>query len=150
MFGRDGGGDGDRDHAEIEAVLRGFFDAFTSGPGSAARLASLRELFVTGAVIVRTCGVEPTVQTVDEFIAPRAALLSGGALTGFSEWPVSGRLDVFGDIAQWFGSYAKKGVQDGVPFEARGMKSVQFVRTAMGWRINAVAWDDERDGVRLS
>ena len=139
----------DRDRAEIEAVLRGFFEAFTSGADSAARLGRLRELLLADAVIVRTCGGEPTVYGVEAFIAPRAALLAGGTLTDFSEWPVSGRLDLFGDIAQWFGSYAKTGIQDGVPFDARGMKSVQFVRTAAGWQISAVAWDDERDGVSL-
>ena len=26
------------------------------------------------------------------------------------------------------------------------MKTLQFVRTSDGWRISAVAWDDERDG----
>ena len=29
------------------------------------------------------------------------------------------------------------------------MKTLQFVRTPAGWRISAVAWDDERDGLRL-
>ena len=34
---------------------------------------------------------------------------------------------------------------DGEPFTGRGAKSVQLVRTSDGWRISAVAWDDERD-----
>jgi hypothetical protein len=29
------------------------------------------------------------------------------------------------------------------------MKTIQLIRTADGWRIGAIAWDDERDGVRL-
>jgi hypothetical protein len=29
------------------------------------------------------------------------------------------------------------------------MKTIQFVRTADGWRISAAAWDDERDGLSL-
>lgn len=137
------------DRAEIDGVVRGFFDAFTSGPDSAARLAVLRTLCLDEAVIIRTCGGEPTVYGVDGFIAPRAALLSGGELTEFTEWPLSGRIELFGDIAHWFGAYAKQGVHSGVPFAARGMKSLQFVRTAAGWRISAAAWDDERDGVTL-
>lgn len=137
------------DHADIEAVVRAFFAAFTSGPDSAARLATLSSLFLPDAVIVRTCGGEPTVYDVESFIAPRAALLSGGALRDFAEWPVSGRTEIFGDVGHWFGSYAKRGVQDGTPFDGRGMKSLQFVRTSAGWRISAAAWDDERAGVRL-
>ena len=56
---------------------------------------------------------------------------------------------MFGDIAQHFGGYAKSGIQDGTPFTGRGMKTMQFVRTSAGWRITAVAWDDERDGLTV-
>ena len=86
---------------------------------------------------------------VESFIAPRQALLSGGSLVDFQEWELSGRTEVFGDIAQRFCSYAKAGVQDGIPFTARGMKTLQFVRTSAGWRISAAAWDDEREGLAI-
>lgn len=143
------GPDTTTDQAEIEDMVRVFFAAFTSGPDSAARLDTLRSMFLPQAVIIRTCGMEPAVYGVEEFIAPREALLSGGTLVGFSEWPLSGRIDLFGDVAHWFGSYAKEGVQDGAPFTGRGTKSVQFVRTSEGWRISAAAWDDERDGLTI-
>ena len=84
---------------------------------------------------------------VEEFIAPREALLTGGSLTDFREWPAAGRVEVFGDIAHWFGSYEKDGLLHGEPCPGAGMKSIQLVRTADGWRISAVAWDDERDGL---
>ncbi|MGO4603914.1 DUF4440 domain-containing protein [Terrabacter sp. 2YAF2] len=137
------------DEAMIRSVVDAFFGAFVSGPGCAARMTELRELFVPRAVVVRTCGLEPSVMTVEEFIAPREALLTGESLTDFREWLVAGRTEVFGDIAHWFGSYAKAGLQDGVPFTGRGMKSIQLIRTAEGWRISAAAWDDERDGLTL-
>jgi hypothetical protein len=54
---------------------------------------------------------------------------------------------VFGDIAAHFCTYAKAGTLDGNPFVGRGTKSLQLVRTRSGWKISAVAWDDERDGV---
>ena len=63
--------------------------------------------------------------------------------------PVAGRVEVFGDIAHWFGGYAKAGTQEGEPFTGRGMKTIQLVRTADGWRISAAAWDDEREGLTL-
>lgn len=134
------------DVEQIENIVHAFFAAFTSGADSATRLDRLKSLFLPGAVITRTCGMEPAVYDVEGFIAPRAALLSGGTLTEFREWPESGRVDLFGDIAHWFGSYAKSGVQDGTPFTGRGMKSLQFIRTSDGWRISAAAWDDEREG----
>jgi len=137
------------DRAEIARIMSAFFDAFTSGPDVAARLDALRGLCLPEAVIIKTCGGEPTTYDVDGFIAPRRALLTKGALVGFREWELAGRTEVFGDIAQHYCSYAKQGVQDGVEFSARGMKTVQLVRTTLGWRISAVAWDDERDGLTL-
>jgi len=137
------------DREAIAGIVRTFFAAFASGPDSAPRLDELREVFLSEAVIVRTCGGEPAVYGVDSFIAPRQALLSGDTLVDFSEWKLRGPTEIFGDIAQHFCSYAKAGVQDGAPFTARGMKTLQFVRTTAGWRISAAAWDDERDGVEI-
>jgi hypothetical protein len=137
------------DRAEIAGIVRTFFAAFAAGQGSAARLDALRAAFMSEAVIVRTCGSEPAIYGVDSFIAPRQALLSGGSLADFSEWELSGHTEIFGDIAHHFCSYAKAGVQDGTAFSGRGMKTMQFIRTGAGWRISAIAWDDERDGVAI-
>lgn len=141
--------DPDADRAEIAGVVATFFAAFTSEPDAPRRLDALRALFVPGAVIVRTCGMEPAFYDIDGFIEPRAALLSGGTLTDFREWELHGRTDVFGDIAQHLCTYAKAWVQDGAPVSGRGMKTLQFVRTAAGWRISAAAWDDEREGLSI-
>ncbi|MEU8263298.1 nuclear transport factor 2 family protein [Micromonospora sp. NPDC048999] len=135
------------DRAAIAGIVRTFFGAFTSGANSSARLDALRQVFLPEAVIIGTCGGEPAVYGVESFIAPRKALLSNGTLVGFHEWELSGHTEVFGDIAQHFCSYAKEGVRDGKPFTARGMKTLQLVRTSAGWRISAVAWDDERDNL---
>lgn len=137
------------DRATIEGMVDAFFGAFVSGPGCAERMELLRGLLLPQAVIVRTCGTEPAIMGVEEFIAPREALLTDGTLTHFREWPVAGRVEVFGDIAHWWGSYAKAGTQAGEPFTGRGMKTIQLVRTADGWRISAAAWEDERDGLTL-
>ena len=136
----------DLDRSAIAELVRTFFAAFTSGPDSGARLDALREILLPEAVIVRTCG-DPVPYDVAGFIAPRRQLLSGGALVDFREWELSGSTLLFGDVAAHFCSYAKSGTLDGAPFTGRGMKALQFVRTRDGWRISAVAWDDERDGV---
>lgn len=137
------------DHAELERLVDIFLDAFTSGPQCHERIAALRAVLLPQAVIVRTCGLEPVAYTVEEFLAPREQMLTDGTLTDFHEWALHGRIDVFGDVAHWFGAYAKDGARLGARAAGRGMKSVQFVRTGSGWRISAVAWDDERDGLQL-
>ena len=137
------------DETAIDDVVRVFFDAFTSGPDLASRMDALRAVLLPEAVIVRTCGAEPVRYDVESFIAPRQRILSDGTLTQFREWEVAGHTEIFGDIAHRFCSYAKSGVQAGTPFTGRGMKTLQFVRTAAGWRISAAAWDDEREGLAL-
>jgi hypothetical protein len=137
------------DRAAIAGVVKTFFDAFTSGPDVDARLDALRAAFLPEAVVVRTCGGVPVVYDVDGFLRPRRALLTGGALVDFSEWELQGRTEVFGDVAQHFCSYEKRGVQDGRPFTGRGMKTMQLVRMPAGWRISAAAWDDEREGLAV-
>ena len=130
------------DLAAVDRLTAAFFAAFTSGASTA--LDEMPELFLPQALIVRTCGGEPTCYTVAEFIEPRRRLLNDGSLLGFSEWETDGHTEFYGDIAHRFGGYAKSGVQNGIAFEGKGMKSIQFVRTGEGWRISAVAWDDER------
>lgn len=137
------------DEEQVARLLERFFAAFTSGPDLVVRLEGLRELFLPSAIVVRTCGGEPTVYDVEGFLAPRKALLTAGAVREFREWQLEGRTDVFGDVAQHVCCYAKSWVEDGVAAEGRGVKSVQLVRTGQGWRISALAWDDERPGLSL-
>jgi hypothetical protein len=132
------------DRVVLADLIETFFAAFTSGPGCADRLDGLAALFLPQAVIVKTGGGELTAYSVDSFIAPRRELLLCGALTAFREWPTTGTTDICGDIAQHFCGYAKQGVQNGIPFTGRGHKMLQFVRTGTGWRLSAVAWEDER------
>jgi hypothetical protein len=133
----------DSDTAEIASVVQRFFGGFVSGPDAASRVAGLREVLLPEALVVRTCG-RPETYDVDGFLAPRLALLTSGEVEDFREWPEESRTEVYGDVAQVWCTYAKSWVQDGEPHEGRGAKSIQLVRTDAGWRISAVAWDDER------
>ncbi|MGZ9935694.1 DUF4440 domain-containing protein [Streptomyces sp. NC-S4] len=130
--------------AEIDVVTAEFFGAFDNRGGKAADLDRIRRLVLPGGVITMT-GPQFTVWTVDEFVEPRRLLLaSGGRLAEFSEWETSERTQIAGDIASRFGGYRKSGILDGEPFEGAGTKTIQFVRTADGWRIAAFAWYDHQ------
>jgi hypothetical protein len=135
------------DRAEIDAVVATFFAAFTSGPDLDARLDALRGVFLPQALVVRTCGSEALPYDVEAFLAPRRALLLGGAVQEFREWEVAGRTELYGDIAQRWCSYAKAWLEDGARRTGSGVKTIQLVRTTSGWRISAVAWDDAREGL---
>lgn len=137
----------DRDLEEIRELVRCFFAAFTSGADVDRGLDALRAALLPEAIVVSTGGQGATLYDVESFIAPRRALLTDGSLVDFSEHASGGRIEMFGDIAHWFGRYTKAGLLHGATYSGAGMKSIQFVRTADGWRISAAAWDDERDGL---
>jgi len=127
---------------EIDRVTSEFFGAFDNRGGKAADVARIRRLVLPGGVIVKT-GPEFTVYTVDEFIEPRHKLLTDGRLVEFSEWEVSERTEIAGEIASRFSEYSKSGTLDGEPYEGGGTKSIQFVRTSEGWQIASVTWYDQ-------
>ncbi|MEI7054765.1 DUF4440 domain-containing protein [Nocardioides sp. CCNWLW239] len=132
------------DEAAVEALVHAFFSAFTTGPDTAARLDDLRRIMIPGATVVRTCGLPVEVYDVESFIAPRLALLTSGEIEEFEEWPEPGRIDVFGDIAHWWGAYGKRWLAGGEVHTGRGMKTMSFVRTDDGWRISSAAWDERQ------
>jgi hypothetical protein len=126
---------------EIDALTAEFFGAFDNRGGRTADVDRIRRLMLPGGVIVNT-RPELAVYSVEGFIEPRRQLLADGRLTEFSEWETSEQTEIVGDLASRTGGYSKSGTMNGEPFEAGGTKNIQFVRTAEGWRISAVAWFD--------
>jgi hypothetical protein len=131
------------DAEAIDGITRRFFAAFANAGGHAANIDDLYRVLIPEAVIVSNSGVTPVVYNVESFVEPRRTLLANGSLVDFREWETSGRTDIFGNIAQRAGTYAKSWTTGGSSFEQTGAKTLQFVRTPDGWRISAFAWDDD-------
>jgi hypothetical protein len=127
------------DERQIDALVAAFFALFSNRGGAVPNLRAIFDLCIPQAVISKT----PEVDSLETFIAPREVLLTGGTLVDFEEFEVSHRTGIFGTVAQRASVYIKRGVMKGVPFETRGSKVFQFIKTAHGWRISAVAWTDE-------
>ena len=68
----------------------------------------------------------------------------------FYEVEIARRIDLFGNIAHvWTAYEARTALDDAAP-ERRGINSIQLFRDPeRGWRIMAMLWDNEREGVRL-
>lgn len=135
---------------ELERLMTAFFRAVSFEPGETPAYGSIGALFIEAGLLVRG-GPTQEVWSVRGFTESREAALRAGRQERFLETERSAATQVFGNVAQRFSAYAKSGVLDGAPFEARGMISTQFIRTPDGWRISAMAWDDERptQGVNL-
>ncbi|HWT14030.1 MAG TPA: hypothetical protein VN231_14850 [Allosphingosinicella sp.] len=72
------------------------------------------------------------------------------AANDFHEIEIARRIDLFGNIAHVWSAYeARAALGDAEP-ERRGINSIQLFRDPeRGWRIVAMIWDNEREGVEL-
>jgi hypothetical protein len=134
---------------ELDSLSTRFFRAVSFEPGDKPAYDDIHSLFITAGLLIKNTASTPEISTIAGFIAPRQALVDSGALTRFKEWELSEITQVFGNIAHRYSAYGKAGTQDGKAFEARGVISTQFIKTPQGWKMSAMAWDDERPGLSL-
>lgn len=127
----------------LDALTCRFFNAFSRNEQGELDLDVIYDLFIPQGLVVKNVGPEPEIYTLEQFVEPRKELLENGGLTQFQEAELSERTEIFGRIAQRFCRYRKSGLLNGVPFEAEGMKTIQFIQTSDGWKMSALAWDDE-------
>jgi len=68
----------------------------------------------------------------------------------FFEVEIARRIDLFGNIAHVWSAYEARNRLDDAEPERRGINSIQLFRDPeRGWRIMAMIWDNEREGVAL-
>ncbi len=68
----------------------------------------------------------------------------------FYEIEIARRIDLFGNIAHVWSAYEARTAPGDAKPERRGINSIQLFRDPdQGWRIIAMIWDNERDGLDL-
>jgi hypothetical protein len=140
---------GDPTKPVLDELTKQFFQLFNNKNGTVPAIENIYRLCIPQAVIIKNTGTSPELYNLEQFIAPRKRILTDGTLAEFSEEEIAERTEVFGNIAQRFCSYKKSGVLSGEFFEAKGMKTIQFIKTTDGWKISALAWDDVREGLAV-
>jgi len=126
----------------IDALTAAFFSLFTNTNGAIPQVDQIKDLFIPNGMIISNPDGQPQVYTLETFIAPREQILTDGTLTDFCEREVSHQTELFGNIAHLFSLYEKSGSLNGVYFEAKGMKTLQFVKVNAIWKMASVAWSD--------
>src|ERR1700691_1561344 len=139
----------DRDKHCIDALTTEFLGLFSPTPGATVSLQRIHDLFIPQGIIVRTCGPNTEVFSISEFITPRELWLNDGTLMDLCEREEWETTEIFGNVAQRFLAYRKTGVLHGERFDTRGMNTIQFVRKDGDWKMSALAWDDERNGLDI-
>lgn len=127
----------------IDDLTHRFFNAFTTHESGELNISIIYDLFIPEGLIVKNVGPEPEIYNLKQFVEPRRVLLTSGQLVNFSEEEISEHTQIFGNIAQRFSRYRKSGTLAGTFFETEGMKTIQFIQTGHGWKMSALAWDDE-------
>jgi hypothetical protein len=72
------------------------------------------------------------------------------AANDFHEVEIGRRIDLFGNVAHVWSAYEARRSPGNAAPERRGINSIQLFRDAEhGWRIVAMIWDNEREGVEI-
>jgi len=135
--------------AELDHLTAEFFRAVSFEAGEAPPYDNIHALFIESGLLIKNSAATPEISGLRDFIEPRRAMVRRGELTRFREAELWATTEIFGRVAHRFSAYVKSGTAQGVAFEARGMITTQFVHTPAGWKMSAMAWDDERPGLSL-
>ncbi len=131
------------DKKEIDQVITHFFSVFNNKVSSAQDWDMLYRICIPRTMIIKKSGTDENVYGLDDFIAPRRIILTDGTLTGFEEQETSEETFITGNLAQRYTRYRKSGYLNGAYFTAEGTKLFQLIRTAAGWKISSVLWEDD-------
>ncbi len=133
------------DGDSIDSTVKAVYDVI-SGPVGPRDWNRFRALFADGALLVpvRTTpeGSKAILLSVEDFVKRSTAASEKSA---FYESEVSQRVETFGNIAHVFSTYESRRAPGDKPF-ARGINSMQLVRTGNTWKFLTILWDTEREG----
>ena len=143
--------DEEKDRAEIGAAVDEMY-AMISGPKGPRDWSRQANCFHPDARQIRTSidadgRAAMTMMGLDDYARNTTPFF---AENDFYEIELGRRIDLFGNVAHVWSAYeARASLGDETP-ERRGINSIQLFRDPdAGWRIVAMLWDNERDGVAL-
>ena len=139
------------DERQIREIITECY-AMISGPAGPRDWSRRDAIFHPDCIQMRTTvdqagKAQVTRMTLDEYEASAGATLM---TMDFYEVELVNRIDIFGNMAQAWGSYIAKTHPDDPDAERRGINSFQFFKDETGtWKIISMIWDNEREGVEL-
>lgn len=139
------------DERQIREIITECY-AMISGPAGPRDWSRQDAIFHPDCIQMRTSVDESgrsqiTRMTLDEYEKNAGPLLMK---MDFYEVELVNRIDIFGNIAQAWGSYIAKSHPDDDDAERRGINSFQFFKDESGdWKIISMIWDNEREGLSL-
>lgn len=135
--------------SQLDHLMASFFRAVSFQPGEKPSYDELYALFIENGLLIKNSTATPEITSLSTFIELRRHVVNSGQLTSFREVELAEITELFGNVAHRFSTYEKSGTLNGEQFVAKGLISTQFIRTPGGWKMSAMAWDDERPGLTI-
>jgi len=126
--------------------------AMISGPAGPRDWSRQANCFHPEARQIRTFvgpdgGSSMKIMSLDEYARNTTPIFAAQA---FYEVEIGRRVDLFGNIAHVWSAYEARISPDDSEPERRGINSIQLFKDPdRGWRIVAMIWDNEREGVAI-
>ena len=132
------------DKASIDKLIKQFFGIFNNKERSEHDWDLIFRICIPETIILKKNGLEQTIYNLKDFIEPRKTILTDGTLTDFEETEIDEQTIITNNIAQRKSRYQKNGYLKNQHFSELGTKLFQLVRTAAGWQISSVTWEDDQ------
>jgi hypothetical protein len=135
------------DVQSIEAILRALYNVISGGKGQPRDWDRMRSLFIPDAALIparvdkATNSADAVVLSLDDYIQRSTPTMTAN---GFFERTIHNEAQQFGNIVQVWSTYeSRHDLSDPQPF-ARGINSIQLLKSGNRYYIVDVYWDSER------
>jgi hypothetical protein len=134
------------DVKSIDSIVIALYDVISGPAGQKRDWDRFRSLFVPGGRLIPTRvpangPVDVTLMTVDDYVA---RVSTNFEKNGFFERPIANRVDGYGVMSNVYSTYESRHLkEDAKPF-ARGINSIELLKSGDRYWIVEVYWDAER------
>ncbi len=125
----------------IDGIISALYGALSFERGGRPDFDALRDLFGPGARLIKVAGEHPAAMELRGFFERLEDAMKEGRITDLKETELARRTDVFGAIAQVFGTFERTSGDRTI----RGINSIQLRNDGHRWWIESLMWSDERD-----
>lgn len=135
------------DPNSIDGIINALYGALSFESGGRPDFAKLQTLFSSGARLMKVSGEQAEIMELTAFVRRVQSAMAGGRLESFREKELARRTDVFGPIAQVFGTFER--TTTSAETSSRGINAIQLRNDGARWWIESLMWSDETEGLPL-
>lgn len=105
----------------------------------------LQSLFMDGAHLIHVTESDVYKMSLEDFINNYQQQIDNGSLTAFKEYEIHRVEESFGHIVHVFSTYEATFTTSDGDSKARGINSIQLMKSENEWKIVSIIWFDESE-----